>query len=102
MMDAHWIPPEVTGLEAILHNPAAVQFVHRWIAILTGIAVLTFAWRIKSWPIAVIMIAQIALGVATLLTQVNIPLAAAHQAGAMVLIGLMIHALNKRKLSSRA
>lgn len=98
MMDAHWVPPEVTGMNAMLHDPAGVQFIHRWIAIVAGIAVLTFAWRIKSGPIAAMMVLQIALGVATLLTQVNIPLAAAHQAGAMVLIGLMVFELQRRRL----
>lgn len=102
MMDAHWIPPEVTGLYAILHDPAAVQFTHRWIAVLAALAVLSFAWRIKSAPIAAMMIVQIGLGIATVLTQVHIPLAATHQAGAMVLIGLFMYELNRRKLSSRA
>lgn len=102
MMDAHWIPPEVTGLYAILHDPAAVQFTHRWIAVIAALAALSFAWRIKSAPIAAMMIVQIGLGIATVLTQVHIPLAAAHQAGAMILIGLFIYELNRRKLSSRA
>lgn len=98
MMDAHWVPPEVTGLHALLYDPAAVQFVHRWIAIVTGLAVLSFAWRVKNGPMAAMMFLQIGLGIATLLTQVNIALAAAHQAGAMVLIGLMLHELQRRRL----
>lgn len=98
MMDAHWVPPEVTGLNAILYDPAAVQFVHRWIAIITGLAVLSFAWRVKNGPMAAMMFLQIGLGIVTLLTQVNIPLAAAHQAGAMVLIALMVHELQRRRL----
>ncbi len=97
-MDAHWIPPEVTGLFAVTHDPAAVQFVHRWIAVFTGIIVFAYAWRIKSWPIAAMMFVQIGLGIATVMTQVSIPLAAAHQAGAMVLIALMIHQLQRASL----
>ncbi len=97
-MDAHWVPPEVTGLFAVTHDPAAVQFVHRWIAVLTGIIVFAYAWRVKSWPIAAMMFAQIGLGIATVMTQVSIPLAAAHQAGAMVLIALMIHQLQRASL----
>lgn len=97
-MDAHWMPPEVTGLFAITHDPAAVQFFHRWIAILTGIAVFAYAWRIKNGPIAAMMFVQIGLGIATVMTQVSIPLAAAHQAGAMILIGLMVYELQRRRL----
>lgn len=97
-MDAHWIPPEVTGLFAITHDPAAVQFVHRWIAVLTGLIVFSYAWRVKSGSIAFMMFAQIGLGIATVMTQVSIPLAAAHQAGAMILIALMVYSLQNRRL----
>lgn len=97
-MDAHWIPPEVTGFNAILHDPAAVQFTHRWIAVLTGCIVLGYAWRIKSGPLAAMMLVQIGLGILTVLSQVSLPLAAAHQAGALMLIGLMIFELQRRRL----
>ncbi len=97
-MDAHWMPPEVTGLHAILYDPAAVQFVHRWIAVVTGLVVLAYAWRVKSAAIAAMIFVQIGLGIATLMTQVSIPLAAAHQAGAMIVIALLIHSLQPRRL----
>lgn len=89
-MDAHWIPPEVTGLFAIMHDPAALQFVHRWIAIVTMILTLIFAKRMKNGVLAGMVFVQVGLGVATVLSQVAIPLGALHQAGAMVLLGLMI------------
>lgn len=97
-MDAHWMPPEVTGMLAILHDPAAVQFVHRWVAIIAGLALLTFAKRIKSGALAGMVFVQIALGIATVISQVSIPLAALHQAGAMILIGLMVFELRRRRL----
>lgn len=81
------------GWLALAESPEGVQFIHRWIAILTGILVLSWAWRIKSWPLALMMIAQIGLGIATLLTIVWIPLAVLHQGGAFILIALMVHYL---------
>lgn len=92
-MDAHWVPPEVTGLWAILHDPGAVQFVHRWLAIAAMVALLSFAARMKDHGIAAMSVLQVALGIATVLSVVMIPLAALHQAGAMVLLGLMIRRL---------
>ena len=93
-MDAHWIPPEVTGFFAITHDPAAVQFVHRWIAITAFVFVVWFAARMKNYPLIAMAFVQVALGIGTVMSQVNIPMAALHQAGAMVLLGLMIHQLN--------
>lgn len=93
-MDAHWMPPEVTGLFAILHDPGAVQFVHRWIAIAALAAVLTFAMRLKNPHLIGMIVLQVGLGIATVMSQVSIPLAALHQAGAMVLLYLMVKQLH--------
>ena len=94
-MGPHWIPPEVTGLRSIFFDPVAVQFTHRWIAVLTLLIVLSFAWRTKNHGLAVMVFIQVGLGIATLLSNVAIPLAATHQAGALILIALMIHQLRK-------
>jgi cytochrome c oxidase assembly protein subunit 15 len=105
MMDHHWMPPEVTGLYSIAHDPGATQFFHRWIAIVAGIVTLAFAWRVKNFPIAGMVFLQIALGIGTVMSQVNIPMAAMHQAGAMVLLALLIrqlHAMHAVKECSRA
>lgn len=102
-MDAHWIPPEVTGLYAMLHDPAALQFFHRWIAIAAFVAVASFGYRMRDpWLMGFIFI-QVGLGIATVLTQVWIPMAALHQTGAMVVLGLMVrqlHALHHPKLGA--
>lgn len=100
-MDAHWVPPEVTGLSAITHDAGAVQFVHRWIAMIAAIATLVFAYRRKNIALGAMMFIQIGLGVATVLTQVNITLAALHQAGALVLLGLMTHELHRLRGARR-
>lgn len=94
-MDAHWIPPEVTGLFALAHDPAAVQFFHRWIAIATFVALISFGLRMKNYALFGMAFVQVALGIGTVMSQVNIPMAALHQAGAMVLLGLMMQQLNK-------
>jgi heme a synthase len=94
-MDAHWMPPEVTGLWAITHDPAAVQFIHRWIAIAALAAVASFAFRLRDPWLAGMIFVQVGLGIMTILTQVWIPIAAAHQGGAMIVLGLMVWNLHR-------
>ena len=78
-------------------NPAAIQFNHRWIAVGTFVLAVAFWWRARSARLnrsalaAVtvmmgIVCLQVALGVAVLLTNVPLPLAAAHQAVAALLL----------------
>ena len=93
-MGPHWIPPELSALVNIITEPVSVQFTHRWIAIITALVVLSFAWRTKSFPLAGMVFLQIGLGIATLMSQVAIPLASLHQAGAFILGGILIHALH--------
>lgn len=93
LMDAHLIPPEVSSPMSLYNDPAGVQFFHRWIAVIAALVVLSFAWRIKSAALAAAVIAQVGLGLATLLTQVWIPAAALHQGGAFIVFALMIYLL---------
>ncbi|HPF78087.1 MAG TPA: COX15/CtaA family protein [Alphaproteobacteria bacterium] len=93
LMGGHLIPYELTAFGNIIHEPVSVQFTHRWIAILAGLVVLSFAYRMKSFPLAGMVLLQIGLGISTLLSQVMIPLAALHQAGAFILVGLMVYNL---------
>jgi len=77
-----------------LENPGTVQFLHRIGAYLTIAVVVWAAW--SAWrqatarPALRMMIAalavQVALGLATLLLVVPVPLASAHQAGALLLL----------------
>ena len=111
LMNGAWIPPEILMLapwwENFLHNMATVQFVHRTIAMLVAAAVVV-AWslagrespdaRVEIWRHALLGMAslQIAIGITTLLTRVPIPLAALHQAGAVLLFACALglrHAL---------
>ncbi|PZQ45896.1 MAG: heme A synthase [Micavibrio aeruginosavorus] len=95
MMDAHWMPPEVAGIFSVLHDPGAVQFIHRWLAIATFIAIASVGWRFKNgWLIGMAFV-QVGLGIATVLLQVPVALGALHQAGGMVLLGLMIRQIHR-------
>ncbi|MGH8675061.1 MAG: COX15/CtaA family protein [Burkholderiales bacterium] len=100
LMNGHFIPPEMLALEPwwknLLYNMAAVQFVHRLIAWVLAILVPLFWWRVlasgleprQRLPCHVLLAAlalQITLGIATLVLGVPVVLAAAHQAGAVLL-----------------
>ncbi len=94
-MGIHWIPPELSSLISIFTDPVAVQFTHRWLAIIASFFVLSFAWRVKSIALGAMIFIQIGLGIATLLTQVHIHLAATHQFGAFILVGLMVYHMHR-------
>jgi len=97
-MDAHWAPPEVFAPLGFLNDAGGVQFIHRWLAIAAFIAIASFGWRMKDFPLMGMVFLQVGLGIATVLTQTHIHVAATHQAGAMILLALMIrrlHALHR-------
>ncbi|MBA2936594.1 COX15/CtaA family protein [Sphingomonas sp. CGMCC 1.13654] len=111
-MGDDWFPaggwrPEWSTLRNLVDNPIAVQFVHRWwawVALVAVIAVARFAKQAGSGraatAIVAAVIAQILLGIATLLTGVQIEIAVAHQAMATVLLGTLIwgsHALGETR-----
>ena len=85
----------------LVENAATVQFVHRWLAIALVAIVLALWWRARRLALpprlrlaadllAAMALLQATIGVATLLTEVWIPLAALHQAGAFVLFTLAL------------
>ena len=100
LMNGHWIPPEILVLEPwwrnFLDNMATVQFVHRVLAVVVLLATI-IVWarvqreppnrRARAWSHLLMLAAllQVGLGIATLLGQVPVMLAALHQAGAVVL-----------------
>lgn len=109
-MDGHWFPPEF-----MRHNPvylapfedqASVQFTHRILAVLLVFKAL-FLWHrsrrfhpparvARLFGFAALMaLAQASLGVITLLTGVDIVPAVLHQAGAMVLLALLVWLLHE-------
>jgi cytochrome c oxidase assembly protein subunit 15 len=109
LMGGEVLPADAWSLEPIwrnlTENPVLAQFVHRWLAILTLVTVLALWLRARSASLprvaalpldlmAGMALIQVALGISTLLLVVPIPLAAAHQAGAVVLLTLATVALH--------
>jgi cytochrome c oxidase assembly protein subunit 15 len=114
-MNGAWLPPEIMLLDPwylnFANNMATVQFDHRALAWLLAFLVPVLWWRTvrsaEAPPAArrgahlllALLIVQIGLGIATLLLVVPIPLAAAHQAGALAVFAAALnaaHALRRR------
>jgi heme a synthase len=103
-MGLNWFPSDgwigTLGWRNIFENPSTVQFIHRFLAISTVISTswVFFQWRkrIPADPLVLRLLGALAafswgqacLGISTLLLTVPVPLASAHQAGSLVLIGL--------------
>jgi heme a synthase len=96
-MSGYWIPPGLFDLSPwwinLFENGTTVQFVHRWLAALLVLGVLALAWRAR-WPetllAAAMALLQLGLGIATILSGVDIAIATAHQAGAVMLLTVLI------------
>lgn len=115
MGEDFWIPPEAWEMEPkwrnFFENTALVQLDHRVLALSTaGLISATFlaarrgqVWRVLPAETRTALTAtvgmagaQVALGISTLLMYVPVPLAAAHQAGSLVLLSLLswsVHSL---------
>ena len=120
LMNGAWIPEEILVIDPwwmnFVHNMATVQFNHRWLAMVIAVVVLGLWVRVRAdtpsgprarvWNHALLaaVALQIAAGIATLLLRVPLPLAALHQAGALIVftcaIGLL-HALARRGLPAQ-
>lgn len=119
LMNGQWIPQGMWTLEPwprnLLANPIAIQFAHRWIALLTFAAVAAF-WlvalrsalprqaRIAVHFLLAAALLQVALGISTLVLQVPIVLGVAHQGGAVVLLTALLyllHSLHPARVAAR-
>ena len=110
-MGDEWFPAATPMLEPYLRNfvdnPIMVQFVHRWLAWAVALAAALLArtaWRrnlrTEAFALLAAVAAQILLGIATLLSGVDIHIAAGHQAMAVILLGAMVataHRLGERR-----
>jgi heme a synthase len=114
-MNGQWIPDGLLSMSPwyvnLGENTTTVQFDHRWLATLTGVAVIAYWLRTISVDLSpgvqgmqhlllLAVLAQITLGVLTLLYVVPVPIAAAHQAGAMVLLSAVLAAAHALKVES--
>ncbi len=101
-MGGAWLPDDFWQYEGVLkntlENPVGIQWAHRWLAMITvGVVVSLWAHAIikKHNIMAVhalvgIALLQMILGIITLLTNVWLPIAVMHQAGALTLLGTLI------------
>ena len=114
LMGEHFVPPEILALAPpwrnVFENQSTIQFDHRLIAWLLFLSIPLFCWVvIKRAPLArpaalallAMLLLQLSLGIATLLNGVPILLAAAHQAGAMILFALLIRLNHVLRLAPR-
>ena len=97
------VPMLSPGWSNAVDNPIVVQFIHRWFAFAAAGALVWLALRVGG-PLAAaligLVVAQILLGIATLLTGVQIAVAVAHQANAALLLiaaTVAAHAIGTRR-----
>jgi cytochrome c oxidase assembly protein subunit 15 len=107
LMNGHLVPPEIMLIEPwwknFFYNMATVQFDHRALAWVLACAVPLLWWRVRAAPgvsarartgahlLLAMFAVQVTLGIATLVQVVPLPLAAAHQAGALLLFAFALH-----------
>ncbi len=101
------VPMVAPAWRNAIDNPIVVQFLHRWIAFAAAGALLWLAYRARmrnaprtALAVAALVVAQIVLGIATLLSGVQIVVAVAHQANAALLLIATVaaaHAVSRRR-----
>ena len=115
LMGGHWIPAGIFMQSPVwrnfFENIATVQFDHRLLATLVFVSCVSF-WlmarryrlpssaRIAVHVLLAAALLQVTLGISTLLLHVPVPLAAAHQAGAVLLLTVIL-IVNHRLIHAR-
>jgi cytochrome c oxidase assembly protein subunit 15 len=115
LMDGHWIPEAMFLMSPVwrnfFENIATVQFDHRLLATLVFVAGVSF-WlaarrytlpvsaRIGVHALLAAVVLQVTLGISTLLLHVPTPLASTHQAGALLLLTVVLF-VNHRLIYAR-
>lgn len=105
-MGNEWFPSQAPMLEPMLRNfvdnPIVVQFVHRWLAWAVAAVALLLAraaWhrghRKSAMAAIAAVLAQILLGIATLLSGVSLWIAVAHQGMAALLLAAILVAAHR-------
>lgn len=106
LMNGHFFPPGLYAMDPwwvnVFENVATVQFHHRLLAYMLMIAVV-FYWqsgrntalskpaRVALHLLLAALLAQVTLGIATLLLAVPVSLGAIHQAGALVVFSIALY-----------
>jgi cytochrome c oxidase assembly protein subunit 15 len=107
LMFGRWIPPNLfNSWINLFETPQTIVFVHRWFAWLGVILVPLAVYIVKKqnypagiqkglWWLLGAVALQIALGVWTVLSYVNIVAALIHQANAILLLGLAVYFIHR-------
>ena len=80
-------------VDQFFENGTTIQFIHRWLAKLLVLGVLALACARagrRRWRPAAMALLQLGLGIATILSGVDIAIATAHQAGAVLLLTALL------------
>lgn len=110
-MNGQFLPDGLAAGEPWYENIIMIQFIHRKLAVLLAVGFLFWWWRYRDYVknnrlgsictgVTAIIAAQFTLGVATLLNQVPLPLALAHQMTALLLFAasvVLLHGMALRK-----
>jgi len=112
MMGEHWIAADLFHLSPwwinFFENPGAAQFLHRLMSGFVAIALVSLtvrgrraelppALKRRFYYLPLGLLLQAALGIATLMLVVPLPLAVAHQAGAFLLITISLYVMHGLK-----
>jgi len=104
LMGETWIPDQIFALNPVwknlFENPILVQFVHRCLAV--GVAVVAFlyaisnfrqeSYQLKRFSIVILLalFVQLSLGISALIYEIPVILGVAHQAGALILLTVVL------------
>ncbi|QKS00051.1 heme A synthase [Sphingomonas sp. CL5.1] len=97
------VPMLTPALSNAVDNPIVVQFIHRWLAFVAAGGLFWLALRAgrpTGTVVVLLVVLQVSLGIATLLSGVQIGIAVAHQANAALLLIASVaaaHAIGMRR-----
>jgi cytochrome c oxidase assembly protein subunit 15 len=101
-MNGEWVPAGLFSLEPhwrnVFENALTVQFNHRLLAYMILAYVLWIARRMPrtGWPVAAAVLAQMTLGILTVIWGVPLSVALVHQGGALVVLALALWHLHRQ------
>jgi cytochrome c oxidase assembly protein subunit 15 len=107
LMFGRWIPPNLfNSWINLFETPQTIVFIHRWLAWagLIAVPVVYYFVRKQNYPqdiqkgllwLTGVVALQITLGVLTILSDVNVVIALAHQTNALVLFALAIYFIHR-------
>ena len=97
LMDGALTPSGAWSLSGMVYDHGWVQFVHRWLAKLAAAVILVYAFKQKSYALGAMVVVQVGLGIGALMTSLMIPVAAAHQAGAIILLTILLNVIHRNR-----